>query len=529
MSLKKLLLALPVLMTGFAIDATAATYGCKSGELSKELFKDRDTSVSFLYASEQQKLKYVGVACGHNGTFGCNRGGAALMPAGHYYGGNRIDAPTYYLCDNNGYNTWYAKRLDDIKTCDPGSIWNKYYSFAQIGDYHYFCTNKYTSGSCTGNSSSDICRMTEKHYNCEKSRGTYDPQTKKCTCEKGYKEGEGGRCEKDINNLDDQNKCAKIGGTWSNGVCNCPNGEYYDQKDKHCKAKNECKGDSICNSQVIVLSDIGNTNVSVHGGNVSDSGNSSNTNTNENNNNSKNTNGNNAGGKSGGGSGSGGSSCLDRPTAEGRACCRAKGATKWKDNVCTCVDTTKEWKYTEGQEYGSCVTKGSTEVINPCDAICTNYVSIVVDNCAMQKVNNYENVKAEIEQQCKYNRANCNPGTVGQWVNQIEVAVASCANQPVEPEKPQLNEQRLAAAVEAIDKYRSGLDVSVWKDAEGNFNTARLVSDSIAGVVLGTAGGLITSSVVKKNQVKNGFEDVVCTIGGQTVGSYGDEISVGIK
>ena len=235
-----------------------------------------------------------------------------------------------------------------------------------------------------------------------------------------------------------------------------------------------------------------------------------------------------AGGKSGGGSGSGGSSCLNRPTAEGRACCRAGGATTFKKNVCACVDTTKEWKYTEGAEYGQCVTKGSTEVVNPCDAICTNYVSIVVDNCAMQKVNNYANVITQITQQCA-NRANCNAGTVGQLVNQIEVAVASCANQPVEPEKPQIDEKRLAAAVEAIDKYRSGLDVSVWKDKEGNFNTARLVSDSIAGVVLGTAGGLITSSVVKKNQVKSGFEDVVCTIGGQTVGSYGDEISVGIQ
>ena len=49
---------------------------------------------------------------------------------------------------------------------------------------------------------------------------------------------------------------------------------------------------------------------------------------------------------------------------------------------------------------------------------------------------------------------------------------------------------------------------SVWKNAQGEFNTARLASDSIAGVVLGTAGGLITSSVVKKNQIQEGFEDI---------------------
>lgn len=70
---------------------------------------------------------------------------------------------------------------------------------------------------------------------------------------------------------------------------------------------------------------------------------------------------------------------------------------------------------------------------------------------------------------------------------------------------------------------------SVWKNDEGNFNTARLVSDSVAGVVLGTVGGVITSHIIKKNQIENGFDDLKCTIGGQTVASYGDEFRVGVK
>lgn len=76
------------------------------------------------------------------------------------------------------------------------------------------------------------------------------------------------------------------------------------------------------------------------------------------------------------------------------------------------------------------------------------------------------------------------------------------------------------------DKFRS--NVSVWKNADGNFNTARLASDSIAGVVLGTAGGLITSNIVKKNQIENGFEDIKCTIGGQNVAAWGDQFRIGI-
>lgn len=77
------------------------------------------------------------------------------------------------------------------------------------------------------------------------------------------------------------------------------------------------------------------------------------------------------------------------------------------------------------------------------------------------------------------------------------------------------------------NKFRD--EKSVWKDKDGNFNTARLASDSIAGVVLGTTGALVTSHVVKKNQVENGFEDIKCTIGGQNVAQWGDQFRVGIQ
>ncbi len=86
---------------------------------------------------------------------------------------------------------------------------------------------------------------------------------------------------------------------------------------------------------------------------------------------------------------------------------------------------------------------------------------------------------------------------------------------------------RMDGELEYLDGLK--LKLSVWRDADGNFNTARLASDSIAGVVLGTAGGVITSKIVKKNQIKNGFEELKCTIGGQVVATYGDEFTVGVK
>lgn len=80
-----------------------------------------------------------------------------------------------------------------------------------------------------------------------------------------------------------------------------------------------------------------------------------------------------------------------------------------------------------------------------------------------------------------------------------------------------------------LDAETEKFERSEWRDAEGKFNTARLASDSIAGVVLGTAGGLISSKVIKKKQVENGFEDIKCTIGSQEVADWGDEFQVGIQ
>ena len=89
--------------------------------------------------------------------------------------------------------------------------------------------------------------------------------------------------------------------------------------------------------------------------------------------------------------------------------------------------------------------------------------------------------------------------------------------------------EKISSAISELDEISSGLKLTVWRNEEGKFNTSRLLSDSIAGVVLGTAGGLITSNVVKKNQIENGFEDIQCSVGGQVVAGWGDEFRVGIQ
>ena len=72
-------------------------------------------------------------------------------------------------------------------------------------------------------------------------------------------------------------------------------------------------------------------------------------------------------------------------------------------------------------------------------------------------------------------------------------------------------------------------NASVWKTADGSFNSARLASDLTAGVVLGTVGGLVSAKVIKKNQVKKGFEVLHCTIGGLVVADWGDEFNAGLR
>ena len=96
-------------------------------------------------------------------------------------------------------------------------------------------------------------------------------------------------------------------------------------------------------------------------------------------------------------------------------------------------------------------------------------------------------------------------------------------------EKVRLSRRKINDAHDNLKKKIETFKVSVWKDNEGKFNTARLASDTIAGVVLGTVGGAVTSKVVKKNQVEDGFEDLKCSIAGQTVADWGDEFSVGMQ
>ncbi len=146
----------------------------------------------------------------------------------------------------------------------------------------------------------------------------------------------------------------------------------------------------------------------------------------------------------------------------------------------------------------------------PCNAKAGAYWDVVKKACVCVDVINTE--WNENRTQCVENAAARARRIAQEKQNTINVAVG-----------------QISESVSVLQEMVSDMDVSRWRNADGKFNTARLASDSIAGVVLGTTGGLITSHVVKKNQIQDGFEDIKCVIGGQSVATYGDLFQVGIK
>ncbi len=228
-----------------------------------------------------------------------------------------------------------------------------------------------------------------------------------------------------------------------------------------------------------------------------------------------------------------------RSTAIGKACCDTGNMGRYDDKTdqCICIDGF-EFKINNGK--GVCVpkvqqTEPGVPYTCPPEAI-AQASKIILD----------PNAPANVKQAASQLIAACNSATPNQAQIAIYITIIYGYVQ-TEPSAPQpgnvsaeitITQNTVKASQERISSASSGLrklktsiesDYTVWKDEDGNFNTARLASDSIAAVVLGTAGGLITSNVVKKSQVKNGFEDIKCTIGGQTVSSWGDEFSVGVR
>lgn len=233
--------------------------------------------------------------------------------------------------------------------------------------------------------------------------------------------------------------------------------------------------------------------------------------------------------------------CLEerKGNKEGTACCYLPENVATFDGKCNCVAPNMEFKIgNDGR--GQCNAKPAAPGATfNCDSIVLGVLDGWLAECAK---------KAQIVSIITQIKALCSSEsrTADQFNTLYQTLLAlnpgECVEQPVQviqqPVVPTIDEEaeklkksriKISDSHGALRGMLKSFKVSVWKDEEGKFNTARLASDSIAAVVLGTTGALVTSHVVKKNQVENGFEDIKCTIGGQTVADWGDEFRVGIQ
>ena len=213
-----------------------------------------------------------------------------------------------------------------------------------------------------------------------------------------------------------------------------------------------------------------------------------------------------------------------------KACCAKPGTeTIWTPSVnkCVCVNGGDFV-----QENGQWLCKVATTIAEPekyiCDALLLGNMAAWKNRCV-----NFADVLTQISALEAYCANLPDKDIFLRAYDELKSVVDTTCVEVVEEDKTVVligtAKSKVSEAVVSLQGLVSDLDVKKWRDADGKFNTARLASDSIAGVVLGTAGGLITSNVVQKHQVKEGFEDLKCTIGGQTVSAYGDEFRVGIQ
>lgn len=222
--------------------------------------------------------------------------------------------------------------------------------------------------------------------------------------------------------------------------------------------------------------------------------------------------------------------------SNGACVCDASKNLKTVGKVCECIDdnykfdaATKSCKMLDGElERDNCQKAGTdTAYWDGKKCICRDNTKIwQQDRCVENPVITACNAGSETQWNYVMGKCVCIESNKTMDANGrcVETGVAGGTIALEAGSRSKIKEA--AASAKGI---AAGFEKTVWKNEEGKFNTTRLASDSIAGVVLGTAGGLITSSVIKKSQVKNGFEDISCTVGGQVVAGWDDLFRVGIK
>jgi hypothetical protein len=97
---------------------------------------------------------------------------------------------------------------------------------------------------------------------------------------------------------------------------------------------------------------------------------------------------------------------------------------------------------------------------------------------------------------------------------------------PVGPILPAVGNDKIDDKWKEISALNRKFTADGWKDKNGNFNWARLGVDVAAGTVVGAGAGILTHSLVKKSQLKKGYESIQCVYGGGNATAAYDEMFI---
>ena len=492
-------------------------------------------------AAATLKFPSGNLVCGHKGTDGCNDGIFISVRNG-IPDGKSADIPVY-RCDSSGTNTWFGQPVSSIKDCETLELPELLGEFDGNNVYYKLGDGEALSGACKIN-------LADAERNCIDTDGKWADN--KCECS-GTVEKDGGldvspcKCVADLErgtDLDGNNpnkcwpkpylrkKCLKFRDSSNDWFCpnysgsrgdhleTNPNYSFYIFEDKQCYCD-----DLVNNSRICVNGDHAeyraNCNCPGFSFDAVKAAYESDTNEWD----------------------------VDK---DGFDCMKPKSQYNYQtcsnDNDCKNIDNTKRpylhstaW-HCAWQSAGVrvCTATACESGWTPINGYCQEDKNTQTPQSENKNANLVSNIKTETKAGTKKPctdpdnmDSNCKCIVAG-TVERGEKCVCRDDNQEIKNGKCEWTAKYVAGLESDLDSKFNGLSATiggfeknVWRDENGEFNTARLASDSIAGVVLGTVGGIVTANLVKKAQVKQGFEDIGCYIGGQSVAGYGDEFNVG--
>lgn len=534
--MKKVVFLSLVCLCAVCGETVAATYNCKVQPLKvfQGVFR-KDDSI-FLYPTVGNYRSDDALVCGHQRTNGCDDRTQVVVAGHHVFRGVTDTDMKVYTCDSVGLNEWNDSGYTSLPECKDGQerSWDKIGVVNEIAIYcnksqNTFYSGKYCLNACfyvNKGGNVDPVNPVNPTNDCDKDgyeRATknYDLKFVNCNGDLCTPIKKGGCYPSDML---DCAKAAELGdpAAWTGKICECGNRQVWNPKNKRCESG---KDDGFC------------TTLKKRGA-----------------------------------------------TAERLACCNAGSETKWvnasgvevKDSLgktgekCVCKDAKKKWNSAKG----ICETQGV--VGGNCDKYMGNPNAYACCQGQIGGVSFWDEINKKCHcfdttKQWDDNKHMCIAGTTGDEICYYTFSgTIDCGNGrrvsrtvSMQLSKSDLNGLRCDKFQELYGKDVSGfkaladklcaeygedvkLDIAtqnaikkvneffgisdanrnVWRDADGKFNTTRLVSDATAGVVLGTVGGIVSGKIIKKKQLEKGYDVLHCTVGGQKMADYGDTFQV---